>query len=196
MQNILKLTHLQQRKIINAQQAFDNLNNVHKKIITYIYSKYPGIEMFDFRRKRELLKPRQLCMFILCELFCGKQDKPPYFKEKKLRLSQAQIGAIWCKDHATVIHAYDLILGNTDIYKRDKEEIIEIKDFAIKIVETNINMFEGDITVRLIADFAIKQTIQNIARYAFANSEEFSLNCSTLNDVILKLKNENYINLH
>ncbi len=89
--------------------------NISIKDVTAVVADFYQIEeqrMYEKTRKKEVVKPRQVAMYLLREDF---NTSYPYIGQK--------LGG---RDHTTVIHAYDKIkkdLGNNQLLNRELEQI-------------------------------------------------------------------------
>ena len=104
------------------------LNNPYKKttpqLILKSVSEFFGIQLADLTkrsRKKEVVRPRQIAMYLLRE---------------ETKSSFPEIGQkLGCRDHSTVIHAYEKIKHEEETEEATRQEIVLIKERIYQSVE-------------------------------------------------------------
>lgn len=126
-------------KDIFVSEVFKTLNPIIRDIIQYISKELNVHDDEQNSRKIEYIKCRSLSMWLLVELFCNKRNQTAVFYGTDLMLSTEIIGAIWAKDHATVMHHHKTIQKFNSVYVKEKELNEKIKKEAILMVQLYIS---------------------------------------------------------
>ena len=102
----------------------ENSCNFIKRII-YIVNAYYGVDIRNNSRKRPIIQPRQVAMYLCRQKYIG-TDK----------ISASYIGDVFNKDHSTVLHSARNI---TNWLEHDKELQHDIEQLSNKIEKYTIN---------------------------------------------------------
>ncbi|MEK7506890.1 MAG: chromosomal replication initiator protein DnaA [Patescibacteria group bacterium] len=104
------------KKLLAAYLSTPFRKTTHQSILKSVADFY-GIPLGDLAkrsRKKEVVRPRQIAMFLLRE---------------EAKLSFPEIGSkLGGRDHSTAIHAYEKIKGEEDAVENTKQELILIKE--------------------------------------------------------------------
>ena len=99
-------------------QGISQMSRVKSRKIISIVNDFYQVNCLEFNRKRHIVEPRQVAM---------------YYSYKLTNLTTNSVGLMFNKDHATVIHAVNIVEGRFKFDRGFKEDRIKLEALIFSV---------------------------------------------------------------